>query len=41
MATLADLRDEEKAKISNLLRELVRAKREGASATAERREYQS
>ena len=38
-ATLSDLRNEDKLKIGNLLRELARAQREGQQATQERSQY--
>jgi RNA polymerase-interacting CarD/CdnL/TRCF family regulator len=38
-ATLHDLRNEDKLKIGNLLRELARAQREGQQATRERSQY--
>jgi hypothetical protein len=38
-ATLHDLRNEDKLKIGNLLRELARTQREGQQATRERSQY--
>ena len=41
MASLADLQPADKAKVSNLLRELARAQRDGKQASDARDEYQS
>ena len=39
-ASIADLKSEDKEKINNLLRELVRARKHGEQASMERTEYQ-
>ena len=40
-ASLTDLREDEKLKIGNLLRELARSQREAQQATNDRQEYAS
>ena len=41
MASLADLKAEDKEKVGNLLRELARSQRDSHQAAAERQDYQA